>query len=109
MSAANRLVRTMQRASRKGDPLNLYTDVVFGVVTSANPLKIKVGDRIEVSEDFLMLSPFCKKVTFEIEDKKMMLWNDLQVNDKVTMLRVKRGQGYIVLYRDFIEVKEVEE
>lgn len=109
MSAADRLVKTMQKAARKSDPLNLYTDVVFGVVISVDPLIVRVGDKLEVTEDFLILSPFCKKTLVELENKKIQLWDNLKVDDSLTMLKVQRGQAFIVLYRDSIVPKEVGE
>lgn len=38
-------------------------ELMFGVVTAINPLKIKVDNRYEITEDFLILSAMCKEMT----------------------------------------------
>lgn len=59
------------------------TDYVYGEVTSISPLKIKIDQKLELPFSVLILTT--------------MVVNDLEVNDKVILLRVEKGQKYIVL------------
>lgn len=43
------------------------TDILYGQVTSANPLRIKVDNRIELDGSFFTLSPFCQKFETKVE------------------------------------------
>jgi hypothetical protein len=62
--AGERLLNIMNnvRNEDKGDT----TDLLFGVVTSKDPLKIKVDNRYEVTKDFLILSALCKETVIPI-------------------------------------------
>lgn len=98
------------RNEDKGDT----TDLMFGVVTSVNPLKIKVDNRYELTSDFLILSALCKQTTIEIPAHhhtlagsdttdaltSITLWRGLQIGDKVRMLRVNKGQTFYVIERE---------
>lgn len=158
--AGERLINIMNQV--KKEDKSDTTDMMFGVVTSINPLKIKVENRFEITEEFIMLSAMCKEMTVNIfahaheittsvevadahthgtpvgttgatavgdhgththtipaattdsdgahthaatssENEKLTsvtLWRGLEVNDKVRMLRVSKGQLYYVLERE---------
>lgn len=158
--AGERLVNIMNQV--RNEDKSDTTDLLFGIVTSTSPLKIKVENRFEVSEEFLMLSAMCKEMTITTlahnhdisttvnqngshthstpaaitgdttvgsfgshthsipanttgqngthdhsttstssnELTSITLWRGLQVNDKVRMLRVSKGQLYYVLERE---------
>lgn len=177
MPAGDKLVRVMQQAAKKANPKTNTTDLLYGVVQSVNPLVVLVDNRLSLTEEFLILSPFCYKTGFDInveahshgisvetisitdhahkspdvsvpdhthkiEDKEstpagkivltgnktgsaggfsttprakcgeagahkihVSLWGDLEVADKLVMLRVAEGQAYMVLYRDKLNPK----
>ncbi len=86
--AGEALVKMMKQAAKQAIPDSSLTDLVSGVVTSINPLKIKVENKFEIGSNFLVLSPFCIKSS---------LWEGLQLGDQVNMLRVAKGQKYYVL------------
>ena len=97
------------------------TDIVMGVVSSVDPLKIRVDARFEISGDFIRLSPFCRAYTTTIAshnhnytdssdagvankttDTKLAeitLWGDLELGENVLMLRCLDGQLFYVLER----------
>lgn len=94
---------------------NDSSDLVVGSVTSASPLKIKVGS-VEYSKTFLILSPFCIQTSVDIhhshkytddgatrntsvEQKKVLLWRGLKKGDTVYMIKCNGGQLYYVLQR----------
>ena len=60
----NKLLKIMQEAGKM--PTGETTDLLFGVVTSKDPLKIKVDNRYEVTKDFLILSALCKETVIPI-------------------------------------------
>lgn len=86
--AGESLVRMMKEAAKQAIPDTSLTDLVSGVVTSENPLKIKVENKFEIGYNFLILSPFCIQSS---------MWEGLKEGDKVNMLRVAKGQKYYVL------------
>ena len=85
----NKLLKIMQEVGKM--PAGETTDLLFGVVTSISPLKIKIDNRFEVDEKFLILSALVKKTH---------LWRGLIVGDKVRLLRVNQGQMFYVLERE---------
>ncbi|QNM12400.1 MULTISPECIES: DUF2577 family protein [Erysipelotrichaceae] len=177
MPAGDKLIQCMKQVSKKANPATKNTDVVYGVVKSTSPLTVLVDNRLELTEEFLILSPFCKKAGFNIsinshqhgisvskvsqenhshgiaditlKDHKhkldgkdtsdagsqtisnlktkesggfsiqptaecgeagghkisVTLWGDLEVADKLVMLRVAEGQAYMILYRDRLDIK----
>lgn len=99
--------------------LNQTSDLIFGVVTGISPLKIKVDNRFEVGESHLILSRMVKELSISISvavsvnvhvDGKngvgdgsgsgnALVWRGLQQGDKVSLLKVQKGQTYYVLER----------
>jgi hypothetical protein len=99
------------------------TEYTSGTVSSISPLKIKVNQKLELPESVLLLTFPVKELkinlshdhqypnelptsTTKIEVPKDTDYTDfsevvivegLKVGDKVTMLRVEKGQKYIVL------------
>lgn len=152
MPGGDRLVDCMRQAARKTNPSSKNTDIVYGVVQKTNPLTVLVDNRLALTEEFLILSPFCYKASFDFtidghthgvnietiaqEDHShdtetkptekaggfsitpsasiasagghkvsVTLWENLAKGDKLTLLRVKEGQAYLILYRDKLSVK----
>lgn len=62
--AGSKLVKIMQEAGKP--PTGEVTDLLFGVVTSVSPLKIKIDNRFEVDEKFLILSALVKDTVINI-------------------------------------------
>lgn len=60
----NKLINIMQQVGKQKS--NETTDLLFGEVTSDDPLKIKIDDRFEVDETFLILSGFVKETIIKI-------------------------------------------
>ncbi len=80
------------------------TKVVFGKVTSENPLKIKVTQKLILSGSAIVLT---RNVTdFETmvrqsggEKRSMKIYNALKVGDEVVMSRLQGGQKFLVIDR----------
>lgn len=101
MGDASRLVKAMQKVAQPNE--NDVDDIVVGKVTSVSPIKIKL-DKIELTQSFLILSPFCSAAYTSIEVEEhgvytVPMWRGLQVGDTVYMLKCGRGQRYYVLQR----------
>ncbi|MDU2904586.1 MAG: DUF2577 domain-containing protein [Streptococcus mitis] len=78
------------------------TDIVFGSVTSVSPLTIKVNNKLEIPESFLVLSPMVKELRTgdtEGDNKRWIVFRDLEAGDTVLMIKAQNGQLYYVLQR----------
>lgn len=66
--AGEKLVNIIRKGASQAIPQTSLTDLMFGQVTSLNPLKILIENRFEVDSTFLLLSPFCyeKKISIQI-------------------------------------------
>lgn len=62
--AGNKLIQTIQSMAKP--PIGETTDLLFGEVTSVSPLKIRVDNRFEVDEQFLILSALVKETIIHI-------------------------------------------
>ena len=67
--AGNKLLKIMQEAGKM--PTGETTDLLFGVVTSVSPLKIKIDNRFEVDEKFLILSALVKETVIKIPEREV--------------------------------------
>lgn len=65
--AGNKLLKIMQEAGKV--PAGETTDLLFGEVTSVSPLKIKIDNRFEVDEKFLILSALVKETVIKIPER----------------------------------------
>lgn len=98
--AGEKLVHIMQKAACGMNPESAKTDMLQGVVTSVNPLKVMIskGEKdFELTKDFLIRSPLCYET--KTEDGNL-LWRGLKTKDKVVMLRVANGNKYYIMHRE---------
>lgn len=66
MPRGDRLVKCMRQAAKKTQNPSKNTDIVYGVVQSTSPLTVLVDNRLELTEESLVLSPFCFRAAFEL-------------------------------------------
>lgn len=94
-----KLINIMRKAGKTPD--DERTALVFGVVTGVSPLKIKIDNRFEVDETFLLLSRSVKeyKVEQPLPLQNNVLWRGLEKDDSVILLRLNNGQLFYVLER----------
>jgi len=95
--AGSKLINIIQNAGKMST--GETTDLLFGDVTSISPLKIKIDNRFEVDEKFLILSALVKETTISALPD-IILWRGLRVGDKVRVLRVNKGQMFYVMERE---------
>lgn len=65
--AGNKLIKIMQDAAKP--PSGETTDLLFGEVTSVSPLKIKIDNRFEVDEKFLILGALVRETVIKIPQR----------------------------------------
>ena len=73
--AGEKLARAIKQCASQAIPKTSLTDLMFGTVTSTDPLKIMIENRFEVDSNFLLLSPFCmeKKIQIEIPEHSQLV------------------------------------
>ena len=110
--AGERLIKMLQ--SRGGQDSD-YADVVYGVVTSTEPLKVQLSNSMVIDDNFIVLGKHIGKFklpgkatingsdvikTEKITFKDMEFDNSLKKNDKVTMIRMDGGQQFYLFERE---------
>ena len=77
-----------------------FTEIIIGTITSLDPFKIRINDRIEVGLEFIEPS------SLGISDDSPLPSLPLTVGDKVQMVRYNRGQRFYVLtgFRDLYDI-----
>lgn len=88
--------------------------VQLGSVTQINPLKVMVDQRLELTEDFFLLSESLTKLELDLKHThsitgsgltqealkdKIILRKELEAGDKLLLLRMQGGQRYVILDR----------
>lgn len=80
----NELIRIMKRAAIEAVEEAKPTAVIFGSVSSVEPLKIRIKPKLILDWDFFL-------VPEHLKDMKM------SQGDRLLLLRVQGGQSYVVL------------
>ena len=74
-------------------------DVKYGVVTSSDPLKVTVDQRLVLSAAVLVVSERLTKYEVQVGGVPVLVRAGLEVGDKLILLRAHGGQKYIVMDR----------
>lgn len=125
MLDANDLLNVIKKAANEANEASQPSDFCFGKVTSANPLKILVEQKMTLSAAQLILTrnvtdyktnvtiswatgtkngeneelPFSSHSHSLSGTKEMTIHNALRVGDEVILLKKKGGQKYLVIDR----------
>lgn len=78
------LIQIIKKAAVEAVEASNPTKVLFGTVTNANQLAIKVEQKFTITKEFIVLTESVKK-------------NGLSVGNKVVLLQEQGGQKFIVL------------
>lgn len=119
------MIEVIRKAIQAYENGKSRTDIVIGVVSAINPLRIRVDARFEIGEEFIALSPFCREYkistakhshgytdtsdsgtankTTDEQLAEIILWPNLQLGESVTMLRCLDGSLYYVLDRGGVQ------
>lgn len=97
-------LRLIKEASVKAVEQGSPVEVLFGVVKTVNPLVITVEQRLDVPAKFLFLTNDVRDYTVSMringEIEEVTVYNGLKKGDKVLLLKIQRGQGFVVLSRE---------
>lgn len=99
------IVKNMQKIATQVFEASKPMKLVFGKVISVSPLKVNVDQKLELTEEFLVLTNNVLEHETEItvdpdnggQKKKCIIHNQLKVDDTVIMLRDNGGQKYVIL------------
>jgi len=73
--------------------------VLYGTVTSMNPLEVNVDQRFSLTEDFLVIGESMTEYRLNIDGRDVLIRKGLEIGDTVLLLRYQGGQTYLVLDR----------
>ncbi|ANY76634.1 hypothetical protein BBD41_19240 [Paenibacillus ihbetae] len=73
--------------------------VLYGTVTSVNPLEVNVDQRFSLTEDFLVIGESMTEYKLNIDGQDVLIRKGLELGDTVLLLRYQGGQTYLVLDR----------
>lgn len=94
VEAVKKIVQGVQSES---SPCN----VLYGRVTSINPLEIEVEQKFKLTKEFLILTNNVRDhnmtITLEGVTKNVKVHNALKIRDKVLLIRQLGGQKYVIL------------
>jgi hypothetical protein len=71
--------------------------VMFGEVTKTNPLEVNVDQRFTIDADFLVQTAATAELKVTIGGTEYIIRPELQVGDRVVLLRIQGGQKYLIL------------
>lgn len=110
MAVAGKQMLDMMKA--RGGNEQDYAEEVYGTVQSTSPLKIWVTSKLILEGDFIELSMLARELKIHVAlpvtasgsitgtaKGDVVVWRGLQAGDKVRMLRLQKGQRYLVLER----------
>jgi stress response protein YsnF len=75
------LVETIQEIVKNTNNSLSLADILFGTVTSTSPLKISVEQKLELSEEFLILTKNVKDYNVDVT----IDWNTEKYNSKINI------------------------
>lgn len=80
--AGSQLAAMLKKGMNQGQEM---ADLVLGVVTGVSPLKIRVENRFEISEDFLILSQMVRRKTVTYIYPKVTVEDGSNTKDRFTI------------------------
>ncbi len=90
--------RLYELMTKRGGKTSDYSDVVYGTVISAKPLKVQLSNNMILTDDFIVLGKHIGK--FKLKGNiELEIDNSLESGDKVTMIREDGGQQFYLFER----------
>lgn len=109
------MVQLIKEASRAQQEAAKPTAILYGTVSSLNPLSVRVDDKLTITESFLVVPDAFGTVTgtaqlsFTVTTSQgseqvnttasVSIDNAIKVNDAVALLRVQGGQQFVIIGR----------
>ncbi len=101
--AATNMTQLIKQIAAEAVAAGKPCDIITGTVISVKPLKIKVSQKLTLSEDFLILgrnvSDYETEITLpgSVGKSKVTIHNALKKGDTAVMIRQAGGQRYLVI------------
>lgn len=105
MSLIDLIKQTAVKAVESTNPVN----VVFGTVTTSNPIEIEIHQKLKLTKDFLVMTERVTRYEVDLEHDHggskalsgkltdIPIRTGLKKGDKVALLRVQGGHQYLVI------------
>lgn len=73
--------------------------LLYGQVVGTEPLALLVDQRFTLTEEFLIIPERMREYKVALGDQELVICKNLEIDERVLLLRVQGGQQYIVLDR----------
>ena len=73
--------------------------VMYGTVTSTNPLEVNVDQRLPLSADFLVVPEHMTAYSVTVCSQTIEIRRGLEAGDRVILLRCPGGREYVIVGR----------
>lgn len=93
------LIETIKKAAIDAVRASNPVVFLFGTVVKENPLTINIEQKMELTEEFFILTNAVKLYETKINDQKAIIDNSLKKDEQVILARMQGGQRFIVLDR----------
>lgn len=87
----------IRKLTEQGGKDSQYSDVLFGTVTSANPVEVLVGNNMPLPNSLINTGRFNKTRKVEIDGSESTVVERLKTGDRVALLRGHGGQTFYIL------------
>lgn len=93
------LIETVKKVAFEAIQASNPVAFSFGVVVKEDPLTINIEQKMELTEEFLVLTSQVKLYETIINNQKTIIDNSLKKDEQVILIRMQGGQKFIVLDR----------
>lgn len=98
------LMKVIKQAAAETVEAGEPAGIVYGEVTSQEPLMVTVNPRLVLTKEFLLLTSQVRQHTVQMsgtdrigKPEEYTVYNSLQMGDEVIMIKQQGGQKYIIL------------
>ena len=96
---ASGLVQAIKQAAKEYIENAKLAEIKFGRVTSTDPLKVRITNQFELPKELLIVPEHLTEYKLKTSDGELTVYGNLEVNDKVAILRSQQGKYYYILDR----------
>lgn len=82
--AASNLVQVLKQVSKEEREASKPCDITMGIVYSVEPLKVKISQKLLLTDEFLIKTTYFDSL-------------DILIGDNVVMIRAQGGQKFLLL------------
>lgn len=105
---ASGLVDVIKKAALQANEASNYTDLRYGTITGTNPLEVTITPDFILPEEILVIPGHLNDYTVNMvpydmiggeEPVSYIVFNSLQIGDRVALIREHGGRKYFILDR----------